>query len=51
MQSGFPVFFSMPAQEYGARSEFSVDSMKSLPRVEIVYSHADLGRDVFDYFV
>jgi len=37
----------------GKRSEFSLDGLaeKDLPRVEIVYSHANYGREVIDFLV
>ncbi len=45
-------FYSNPAR-HTTRSEFSVEgvSAKELPRVEIVSSHANAGREVIDFLV
>ena len=48
---GKPVFFAPPTLKLGLRSEFSVNGLSELPRVEIVYSYANFGRDVIDYLV
>lgn len=48
---GRVVLFSAPALRFGARSEFSVDGVTELPRVEIVYSYANFGRETIDYLV
>jgi len=45
------VFFSRSALKFGVQSEFSLGGRLQLPRVEIVYSYANLGRDVIDYLV
>jgi L-asparaginase len=46
-------FFSKNTTRLGANSEFSVDGMKpgDLPRVEIIYSYANLGPDMINYLV
>jgi L-asparaginase len=36
---------------FGPKSEFSVEGLSELPRVEIVYSYANAKRDVVDYWV
>jgi L-asparaginase len=36
---------------YGAKSEFSLERLRTLPRVEIVYSHANATRAVIDALV
>lgn len=36
---------------FGSKSEFSVDGLNELPRVEIVYSYANAKRDIVDYWV
>lgn len=48
---GQAVLFSPAALRYALRSEFSVDGVIQLPRVEIVYSYANFGRDMIDYLV
>jgi L-asparaginase len=45
------VFWTAPATRFGSQSEFSVDLIAELPRVEIVYSYANLGRDMIDFLV
>ncbi|MCX6993151.1 MAG: type II asparaginase [Kiritimatiellaeota bacterium] len=41
-------FFNKPATLHTTASEFSVDGVDVLPRVEIIYSYANLGRDFID---
>jgi L-asparaginase len=36
---------------YGTRSEFSLDTIRQLPRVEIVFSYANARRDIVDAMV
>jgi L-asparaginase len=48
---GHAVFFSPLVRRYGLQSEFSLEGLTQLPSVEIVYSYANLGRDVIDYLV
>jgi len=51
MSNGKATFFDPLTTRHTTRSEFSVNEMKpeDLPRVEVVYSYANLGRDVIDY--
>ena len=53
MNTGKAYFFSTNTTRYGKRSEFSVDrvAVSDLPRVEIVYSYANLGRETIDFLV
>ena len=53
MNTGKAFFYSMNTPRHGKQSEFSVDgkSTKDLPRVDIVYSYANLGPDVVDFLV
>jgi L-asparaginase len=53
MNTGKAYFFSQNTARHTTRSEFSVDGkeVKDLPRVEIVYSYANLGRDMIDFLV
>jgi L-asparaginase len=53
MNTGKAYFFSPNATVYGMKSEFSVDGkgVNDLPRVEVVYSYANLGRDGIDFLV
>ena len=46
-------FFSQNTTRHTTKSEFSVDGkeVKDLPRVEVVYSYANLGRDTIDFLV
>ena len=53
MNTGKAFFYSMNTTRLGAKSEFSVDgkSVGDLPRVEIIYSYANLGPEVVDFLV
>ena len=45
VDTGHASFFEAPAGRHTVRSEFSVDGVDSLPRVDIVYAYANMGRD------
>jgi L-asparaginase len=51
MNNGKAFFFSPLTTKHTTKSEFSVDQMKpeDLPKVEVIYSYANMGRDVIDY--
>ena len=53
MNTGKAYFFSPNTTLHGTKSEFSVDgkSVNDLPRVDIVYSYANYGRDIIDDLV
>ena len=53
MNTGKAYFFSKNTTRHTMKSEFSVDgkTVEDLPRVEIVYSYANFGRDTIDYLV
>ena len=53
MNTGKAFFYSQNAMRHTTKSEFSVDGLKTvdLPRVEIVYSYADLGGETVDFLV
>jgi L-asparaginase len=53
MNTGKAFFYSMNTTRHGTKSEFSVDgkSVSDLPRVDIVYSYANLGGDMIDALV
>ena len=53
MNTGKAYFFSTSTMAHTTKSEFSVDGkvVKDLPRVEVVYSYVNLGRDGIDFFV
>ncbi|HVM97479.1 MAG TPA: type II asparaginase [Candidatus Acidoferrales bacterium] len=53
MNTGKVHFFSQNTTRHTTKSELSVDgkTVKDLPRVEIVYSYANLGRDMVDFLV
>lgn len=40
--------YAPPVRRHTARSEFSVAGLGALPRVDIVYAHAGMGRDLID---
>lgn len=41
-------FFNKPAAPHTIATEFSIEGVDTLPRVEIIYSYANLGRDLID---
>ena len=51
VNNGKAFFFNPIATRHTSQSEFSVNQMKpeDLPRVEVVYSYANLGRDMIDH--
>jgi L-asparaginase len=51
INNGKAYFFNPNVVRHTTKSEFSVNQMKpeDLPRVEVVYSYANLGRDMIDY--
>jgi L-asparaginase len=53
MNTGHAYFFYRNPAKHTTQSDFSVEGagQKDLPRVEIVYSYANLGRDMIDFLV
>ena len=53
MNTGIAHFFFPNNARHTTKSQFSVDGVKpdALPRVEIVYSYANFGRDTIDFLV
>lgn len=53
MNTGKAFFYSANTAKHGGQSEFSVDgvTVAKLPRVEVVYSYANLGGDLIDAMV
>jgi len=53
MNTGKTYFFSQNTARHTTKSELSVDGkeVKDLPRVEVVYSYANFGRDTIDFLV
>ncbi|MGE3310260.1 MAG: type II asparaginase [Limisphaerales bacterium] len=53
MNTGKAYFYSSNKVRHTTQSEFSVAGLavSNLPRVEIVYSHANLGRETIDFLV
>ena len=45
---GHNEFYRYPHKTYGAKSEFSLDGVTALPRVDIVYACADMQPDLID---
>lgn len=48
---GEALFFHKPSGKNTVNSEFSVDGVTSLPRVDIVYAYADASPDIIDLLV
>ena len=46
-----PIFMMMSLRKHTTRSEFDVAGIDSLPKVGIVYSHANVGADVMESFL
>jgi L-asparaginase len=44
-------FFAAPARIHGDQSAFSIAGLDALPKVEIIYAYANVGRDFIDYAV
>ncbi|MBV8524748.1 MAG: asparaginase [Acetobacteraceae bacterium] len=44
-------FFGKPVTVFGDQSAFSVDDLDTLPKVEIVYAYANMGREFIDLAV
>ena len=53
MNTGKAFFYSANTKQHTTKSEFAVDGLTvgSLPRVEVVYSYANLGGDLIDAMV
>ena len=48
---GEVLFFHKPSGRHTTNSEFSVEGLKSLPRVDIVYGCADMSTDLIDIMI
>jgi L-asparaginase len=48
VSSGRIHFYGMPVRRHTLASEFQLPAAKALPRVEIIYAHAGMGRDLID---
>jgi L-asparaginase len=46
VSSGRLHFYGMPVRRHTAASEFEVPARRALPRVDIVYAHAGMGREL-----
>ena len=53
MNTGKPFFFSVNTARHTTKSEFSLDGLTvaNLPRVEVVYSYANMGGEMIDALV
>lgn len=41
-------FYAPPVRRHTAQSEFSINGLTHLPRVDIIYAHAGMGRELID---
>lgn len=48
VSSGRIHFYGMPVRRHTLASEFHVPARRALPRVDIVYAHAGMGRELID---
>jgi L-asparaginase len=46
--TGAITWFAMPDKKHGMTSEFSVDGLTALPRVDIIYANAGMNPDLID---
>lgn len=46
--TGVVTWFAMLDKKHGMGSEFSVDGLSSLPRVDVIYAHAGMNADLID---
>ncbi|MFX7507094.1 asparaginase domain-containing protein, partial [Acinetobacter baumannii] len=44
-------FYSLPARPHTTQTEFDIDKISSLPRVDIVYNYGNVSRTAYDAFV
>jgi len=49
--AGRVYWYNPPSATHTAGSQFSVEGLSQLPRVEIFYAHANMGRDFIDHAV
>jgi L-asparaginase len=48
VNTGKITWLEVPAGRRGAQSEFSIDGANALPRVDILYAHANMSEDLID---
>ena len=48
VNTGKITWLEVPAGRRGSRSEFSIDALDTLPRVDILYAHANMSEDLID---
>jgi L-asparaginase len=48
VSSGRIHFYGMPVRRHTLASEFEIPAGKALPRVDIIYAHAGMGRELID---
>ena len=48
VNTGKITWFGVPSGRRGAKSEFSINDVNALPRVDIIYAHANMSTDLID---
>ena len=48
VNTGKVTWFEVPAGRRGAKSEFAIKGLTTLPRVDIIYAHANMSTDLID---
>jgi L-asparaginase len=48
VNTGKVTWFEVPAGRRGAKSEFAIKGLTTLPRVDIIYAHANMSPDLID---
>jgi L-asparaginase len=48
VNTGKITWFEVPAGRHGTKSEFTVKGLTTLPRVDIIYAHANMSTDLID---
>lgn len=51
ISNGQPIFYRTPMRNHTIKSEFSLENLTNLPRVEIVYAHANQNRFLIDALI
>ena len=48
VNTGKITWFEMPAGRHGNKSEFTIKGVTTLPRVDVIYAHANMSTDLID---
>jgi L-asparaginase len=48
VNTGKITWFEVPAGRHGSKSEFTIKGLTTLPRVDVIYAHANMSTDLID---